>query len=56
MPIAIQEFEAVADRSGSPSSDSSSGADAGDRRPIDPRRVMPAITHLAARARRTWAH
>ncbi len=55
MPIAIQEFEAVADRSGSPSGDGSGDA-AGDRRPLEPRRVMPALTRLAMRARRTWAH
>lgn len=51
MPIAIQEFEAVADAPAQGARD-----DAPDRRPLEPKRVQPALMRLAERARRTWAH
>lgn len=54
MPIAINEFEAVADRG--TSSSGGSGEDGIDRRPIEPQRLKPALARLATRARRTWAH
>jgi xanthine dehydrogenase molybdopterin-binding subunit B len=53
MPIAINEFEAIAD---APAAVSDRRDAASERRPVEPQRMVPALTRLHARARRTWAH
>ncbi len=53
MPIAINEFEAVAD---APAPASERRDAAAERRSIEPQRLQPALSRLHARARRTWAH
>jgi hypothetical protein len=52
MAVVINEFEAVAE----PQAPGAAQGTTPDRRAIEPRRVMPALTRLASRARRTWAH